>query len=158
MEWKNEPQVRIDRRSRMQSLSEALSENSSFDGSFTKRLAISGLPLDVWNQDEIPRIRRILDTVRFSGEWGKAWNAGLLVLDDQNRTIWLKDAKLPKLIFHGQHDFRFTEEDFSGLKNSRNVHMQIIGDAGHLAPLESPDQWSKNITKFLDVVENGNFN
>lgn len=155
VEWKNEPHERIERRAGIQSVSEALSDNTSFDASFTKRLAINGLPLDVWNLDEIPRIRRLLDTVLFSGEWGKAWKAGLLVPDNQNYTTWLKGTALPKLILHAQYDFRFPMEAFSGLQDSQNVRMRTISNAGHLAPLEQPDIWSKTLTKFLNDVENG---
>ena len=152
-DWSAAPQARDDRMAGLPNLSDALSENTAFDAGFTKNLAINSLPLDVWNLGEIPRIRTLLNKVRFSAEWGKAWQAGLLKPDNSDHSDWLRGTKIPKLVLHGEYDFRFPANGFSGMNTCDTTTIQIIKNAGHMAHLEQTEQWVSGLSDFLNVNE-----
>jgi len=151
VDWRDEPTERIRRRRGLQNLPEAFAEADEIDAALTKRLALDGLPLDVWNLDRLPEFRQVLETVRFSAEWGKALHSGVFVPDRVNHIDWLKSVNLPKLVLHGAHDFRFPVTAIDGLRGARITRVEIIEEAGHLAPLECPEQWSAAVSDFLDA-------
>lgn len=155
VEWKNEPTERASRLLGMQTFSDAFSKNEPCSGSLTQRLAIEGLPLDVWDQNKIPQIRKIIEAIQFSGEWCKAWKAGLLKPETSSNIEWLKNSRISTLILHPQFDFRFPRESFQGLKNSHHTRFQTLKNSGHLAPLEQTEEWARSVVSFLDNVENG---
>ncbi len=112
----------------------------------TKTLAIKQLPLNVYDLEKVGKIEKIVQNVDFSGEWGMAWQAGLLAPDHTNYTPWLMGQDFPVLVLHGQHDMCFPVPDIA---QGKNIRVKIFEKCGHFAHLENPTQWSDILLDFL---------
>ncbi len=138
-----EHQVRLDSTPLMQ---EVFARSDLSLAEKTKTLAIKQLPLDVYDLEKVGEIEKIVQTVDFSGEWGMAWQAGLLAPDHTNYTPWLMGQDFPVLVLHGQHDMRFPVPD---IEPRKNISVKVFEKCGHFAHLENPTHWSDIILDFL---------
>ena len=153
VDWDDEPVERSRRKRRVPDFKEVLSRDDLDGASQTRQLAVGGLPLDVYDETEIPRIRQIIEEVEFSGEWGKAWRAGLLESGAGGDAEWLHRSVLPTLILHARHDYRFPVEHTAEFDDDAHVRRVVFENAGHLVHLERTAVWADAVVSFVDEIE-----
>lgn len=137
------------RRLAMQQDDEAFAGDSTYE-----RAARDAAPTAIWNLDLMPEYQRLLDTVHWSGEWGKALDAGLLPpFGPPEIEQVLRDFGRPVLILHGEQDMGFPVE------HARRLHaavsgstLAIVDQAGHMAQFEHPEEWAGHLRSFLAVM------
>ncbi len=142
--WDPEPAERARRRRAAEAELARLAPKGD-PAAHTRALALSGLELDVWDRALIPRIRPIIEAVRFSGEWSRDILAAERPIDGS----WLARSELPVLVVHGERDLRFPADDSAWLAAREGVRRSIIPDAGHLVHLEAPEAWGRAVADFL---------
>lgn len=152
--WEPEPAERARRRARSPDLREAFARAEP-DAALTRRLAREGLAMDVWNEALLPQIAATLETVRFSGHWGKALKEGRMRPDPRDHRESLRAARFPRLVLHGTQDFRFPACAWDSLRDAPGLEIALLPDTGHLAPLETPAGWDAALLAFLDRCESG---
>ncbi len=115
----------------------------------TRRLALASLPLDVGDEEAIPRVRPAIEAIRFSDAWWQAYEGGGLASEAPIDASWLADSPLPVLVVHGERDYRFPADDSAWLAGAPAVERALIEGAGHLAHLEAPERWNDAVASFL---------
>ena len=117
----------------------------------TRADAVTSAAANVWQPAKLPEYHRILDAVRFSGEWMRPFEAGTLppvrVPDAERR---LAELGLPILLLHGRYDMTFPVE-LADLVAARNpaARAVVLDDAGHMAHIDQPDAWLAALREFL---------
>jgi pimeloyl-ACP methyl ester carboxylesterase len=126
--------------------------DSSLSGpDLTRALAVAGAPANVWRRAALPGYLRLLDEVRFSGEWLRPWQAGVLASprfpDPVER---LADLDAPILLLHGRQDTRFpvtlVDRTVELIPSACGV---VIEDAGHMTHVDQPTRWLAAVADFL---------
>jgi pimeloyl-ACP methyl ester carboxylesterase len=154
VKWNQQHSERLVRQNMIPTMSDVYSTPGLSPAEKTRKLAIDSLPLDVWDLSTLPRVRHVVEGVSFGGEWGRAWSSGMLVPEQRDDAEWLETSKIPTLVVHGRHDFRFPVEDFDRIRNIRpDLYVKVLENAGHLAHLECTDEWCGVIEDFLLSVE-----
>lgn len=153
--WDPEPPERAARRARTPDLRAALAAVAEPDAAFTRKLALDGLAMDVFDLAALPRIAAIVGRGRFTGHWGAALKAGRLVADPRDHRDWLRTAPMPRLVLHGAEDYRFPLADWTPLARAPGLTLAPLPATGHLAPLERPDAWLAALERFLAAAEAG---
>lgn len=80
-------------------------------------------------------------------------NALIALRDREDQTCSIASIAVPTLILVGEHD-QITPPDLSHAMHStipRSI-LEIIADAGHMAPLENPEEFNPRLERFLDWV------
>jgi pimeloyl-ACP methyl ester carboxylesterase len=121
------------------------------DGALSRAMALDSLPLNVWHEARWPDWRTVLDEVIFSDGWADAFNAGGVRRARPNDPpASLRDAGVPLLIVHGEHEMSFP------LVLARRLHsdvpgsqLAVIPDAAHMTHFDNPDAWTGAIRDFL---------
>lgn len=98
---------------------------------------------------------RLIERIQFSGQWARAWRAGLLTTAPHDDAPWLRQTALPTLILHGQHDYRFPADHTAELATLPHIRRVILPGAGHLAHLERKARWSAAVSRFVTDLEAG---
>jgi pimeloyl-ACP methyl ester carboxylesterase len=113
--------------------------------------ALRSAPADVWRPEALPDYLHRLHAVRFSGDWARVWQAGLLPSarpDDAVRR--LAATGIPLLLLHGRHDMTFparlAHQAPAQISGARAV---VIDDAGHMTHIDQPHQWLTALAHFL---------
>lgn len=116
-----------------------------------ERAARDGAPTAIWDLGKLSAYQRLLDTVHWSGEWGKALVAGLLPpMGPPDAEEALRTFGRPVLILHGAQDMGFPVELAHRLHAAvPNSTLAVIDQAGHMAQFEHPEEWAGNIHTFL---------
>jgi proline-specific peptidase len=116
----------------------------------SKKLAFLTYPLDIWNLDKKDVWFTVLQKVKFSGEWMRAWQAGMLKPTNTNYEDILRASLLPVLILHGQYDMRFPVSLAKRLHDQiPNSKLAILKNSGHMAHIDETDSFIANIQSFL---------
>ncbi len=116
----------------------------------SKKLAFLTYPLDIWNLDKKDIWHAVLEKVKFSGEWMKSWQAGMLKPGNTNYEDILRASMLPVLILHGQNDMRFPVSLAQRLHvQIPNSKLAILKNSGHMAHVDETDDFIANIQSFL---------
>jgi pimeloyl-ACP methyl ester carboxylesterase len=121
------------------------------DGALSRAMALDSLPLNVWDERRWPEWRAVLEGVVFSDDWADAFNAGGVRRARPNDPpAALRDAGVPLLIVHGEHEMSFP------LTLARRLHedvpgsqLAVVSDAAHMAHFDNPDAWTTAIRDFL---------
>jgi pimeloyl-ACP methyl ester carboxylesterase len=114
--------------------------------------AVTSAAADVWHPAKLPEYYRILDAVRFSGEWSRPFEAGTLPpVRVPNAEQRLAELGLPILLLHGRYDMTFPA-GLADLVASRNPHARavVLDDASHMAHIDQPDAWLEALVQFLN--------
>lgn len=117
----------------------------------TRRLAVQGLPLDAYPPNAAREVRRAVDRVRFSGEWTRAWQGGVLArVTHPDYARVLAEHGTPLLIVHGDKDMRFP------VSAARRLHDAVPGSelvvlrrVGHMAHIEASGAWCHAVRTFI---------
>ncbi|HEY9484865.1 MAG TPA: alpha/beta fold hydrolase [Micromonosporaceae bacterium] len=121
------------------------------DGALSRAMAHDSLPLNVWHEDRWPQWREVLDGVVFSDDWANAFSAGgVRRARPDDPPAALREAGMPILIVHGEHEMSFP------LVLARRLHhdvprsqLAVIPDAAHMAHFDNPDAWTRAIRDFI---------
>ncbi|MBR7839596.1 alpha/beta hydrolase [Actinospica durhamensis] len=118
----------------------------------TKSHAVAGIPANVWRPEARPELRRRLGDVHFSAEWAKPFIAGTVPsARPDNSLARLAALDIPILLLHGRQDLTFpaalAQSTAAQMPNARAV---VIGQAGHMAHIDQPEEWLRAVTDFLD--------
>jgi pimeloyl-ACP methyl ester carboxylesterase len=120
-------------------------------GETYERAARDGAPTAIWDLGKMTAYQRLLDTVHWSGEWGKALAAGLLPpMGPTDAEEVLRAFGRPVLVLHGAQDMGFPVELARRLHEALpNSTLEVIDQAGHMVQFEHPEEWAGKIRAFL---------
>lgn len=120
----------------------------------TRRMAFLTVGLDVYGDAALAEARAALSRIAFSGEWMRAWRAGLLAgvaHPDYGRV--LRELGRPLLILHGAEDMRFP------VSVARRLHqavprsqLVVLPATGHLAHIERTGAWNAAVDAFVGRI------
>lgn len=118
---------------------------------FTRSLALDSAALDVYTAAGRAEYTRVLQRVRFSGEWGRAFAEGHLTnVPHGDYVASLVGSALPTLIVHGEKDMRFPVSVARRLHDALpESRLAVLAGAGHMTHIEVPEQWNAAVTDFL---------
>ena len=75
----------------------------------------------------------------------------LAMADRPDATSWLAEIKIPTLFVVGEHDeITPPAEMRDNAQAAAGSEFLEIHDAGHMAPLENPDEFNRGLISFLD--------
>jgi pimeloyl-ACP methyl ester carboxylesterase len=117
----------------------------------TRAWALSSAPANVWREDRLPQYLRRLETIRFSAEWMRPWQAGLLPpalpMDAASR---LAKLGLPILLLHGRQDMIFPVSlALDAAHRMASARSVVLDQAGHMAHIDQPERWLAELAEFL---------
>ncbi len=113
--------------------------------------ALNSARASVWREEVLDEYLRRLDAVRFSGDWTRPYQAGMLpaALPD-DAAGRLAELELPILLLHGRQDMTFpaslAEQTEAMIDTVRAV---VLDEAGHMAHIDQPEQWIAALRAFL---------
>ncbi|GIG68674.1 alpha/beta fold hydrolase [Phytomonospora endophytica] len=121
------------------------------DLQWTVHDARSGAVTAIWDLGRVDDYLRLLDGVRFTGDWLAPWRRGLLRPwrpADPART--LREWGGPVLILHGEQDMGFPLPLAERLRDAvPGSVLAVIPAAGHMAHFENPALWAGHVAVFL---------
>jgi pimeloyl-ACP methyl ester carboxylesterase len=114
--------------------------------------ALASAPANVWRDDRLPDYLSRLAAVRFTAEWLRSLDAGILPpARPPHAAQRLAALGTPILLLHGAQDMTFpadlATEAAAIIPAARAV---ILDDAGHMAHIDQPVSWLAALTEFLD--------
>jgi len=113
--------------------------------------ALTQAPADLWRTDKLDGYLHRLTQVRFTGEWVKPWQAGILppALPAASAHA-LARLGIPLLLLHGAQDMTFPASlAVRAAAELPNAQAVILADAGHMAHIDQRSQWLDTIDGFL---------
>ncbi|MEV8455550.1 alpha/beta hydrolase [Streptomyces sp. NPDC052095] len=113
--------------------------------------AIAEAPANIWRSDALPAYLHRLENVRFSAEWLRPWQAGILpAARPEEAAQRLAALGVPLLLLHGRQDMTFpaelADQAAALIPSARTV---VLDEAGHMAHVDQPHSWLTAITDFL---------
>lgn len=116
----------------------------------SRTLALKALTLDVYDIHKLPKIKKVIEQITFSGEWINAYRSRKLAQRKIDAVALLNSINKPLLIIHGEKDMRFPMSVAEKLHdNVENSQLVILKNTGHLAHLESQNEWAYEVGSFL---------
>jgi pimeloyl-ACP methyl ester carboxylesterase len=117
----------------------------------TRAAAIAGAPASVSRPGARPDYFRRLAAVRFSAEWMRPWQSGILPsarLDEPIRQ--LSATGIPILLLHGRYDMTFPASNAERAASMLPAcHAVVLDEAAHMAHVDQPRAWLNEIASFL---------
>lgn len=116
-----------------------------------RHAAVAGAGANVWRDDAVPKYLDRIARVRFSAEWLRPWQAGILPSPRLADPVGQLNATgNPILLLPGRQDMTFplslAERAAALLPAARLV---VVDEAGHMAHIDQPAAWLAAITDFL---------
>jgi 3-oxoadipate enol-lactonase len=98
--------------------------------------------------DVVAHVRSMIEETSLEGAL-----AGIAALRDRrDSTDLLPGINVPALVISGEDDAIIPAEVQRGLTRIPGARMEVIPDAGHLAPLEQPDAFNRVVADFLRSI------
>jgi pimeloyl-ACP methyl ester carboxylesterase len=125
------------------------------DGALSRAMAFDSLPLNVWDEQRWPQWRAVLDGVIFSDDWNDAFmSGGVRRARPDDPAAALRDAGVPVLIVHGEHEMSFPLALAARLHaDVPGSHFAIVPGAAHMAHFDNPEAWTAATRDFLTVAQ-----
>ncbi|WP_148043311.1 alpha/beta fold hydrolase [Flexivirga caeni] len=119
--------------------------------SLTRHWALDQVPLDVWDESLFAVYRRLLGTVKFSGDWlTELVTCGLGPSRPDDAPKVLAELGVPTLVLHGEFDLTCPLQLAMDLADELpRARLEVIPGAGHMAQFERPVAWAAAIERFL---------
>ncbi|MER5641101.1 alpha/beta hydrolase [Kitasatospora sp. NPDC002227] len=113
--------------------------------------AVAEAPANLWRPEVLPDYQRRLDSINFTAEWLRPWQAGILPGARPDAAAErLTRLGIPLLLLHGRQDMTFpaglAEDAERLIPSARAV---VLDDAGHMAHIDQPGTWLSAIADFL---------
>lgn len=116
----------------------------------SRTLALKTLTLDVYDIHKLPKIKKVIEQITFSGEWINTYRSRKLTQREIDAVALLNSINKLLLIIHGEKDMHFPMSVAKKLHdNVENSQLVILKNTGHLAHLESQNEWAYEVGSFL---------
>ena len=121
-------------------------------GDATRQLALTSLPLNIFDLSRLVTAQLLLHKVLFSDLWIRGYSAENMRSDSsRDYTASLRKTHVPILILHGEEDLVFPVSCATSLArelDSSRVLLKVIRNAGHLTHFEKTDDWIAAVQEF----------
>ena len=113
--------------------------------------ALSTVDRNIWRDSARQKAIEVIRRVEFSTQWLNAIRAGYSVAyRDRDYSDVLRKNRVPVLVLHGEFDQYFEVEQARRLvAEVPMAKLAVLGDAGHFAHMDTPEEWNAAIAEFL---------
>ena len=125
--------------------------DQSADALHNRAEAFANARVEVWHDDKVADYLDRLSKVRFTGDWNKPYDAGILPpARVPNAIERLAASGLPMLFLHGREDLTFPARLATVAADAIPTATAVVLDeAAHMAHVDRPDAWLDAVGNFL---------